>query len=125
MARGFSEHEQIFIQLVVHLGPARARKLVEVTAAALRRMRHNEREYPKLQRKRAARGPRLRKGFAAMDSMRVKAISSLGGKAAHAKGTAHEYSRREATRAGSKGGLQTAAARRFEKKERNRRVDRF
>lgn len=35
---------------------------------------------------------------------RQRAISSLGGKAAHAKGTAHEYTSAEAVEAGRKGG---------------------
>ena len=43
-------------------------------------------------------------GFASMDPNRQKEIASKGGRAAHAKGTAHERSRDEARNAGKKGG---------------------
>jgi general stress protein YciG len=49
-------------------------------------------------------GKKLR-GFAVMDAARQKKIASKGGKAAHAKGTAHEWSSEEARAAGRKGGL--------------------
>lgn len=45
-----------------------------------------------------------RRGFAAMDPEKVKAIASKGGKAAHACGTAHVFTSEEAQRAGKKGG---------------------
>lgn len=45
------------------------------------------------------------KGFASMDPVKRAAICSLGGKAAHAKGTAHKWSREDARKAGKKGGL--------------------
>lgn len=54
-------------------------------------------------------------GFAAMDKKRVAEIASKGGKAAHAAGTAHEFSREEASEAGRKGGEATARARRAKK----------
>jgi uncharacterized protein len=44
------------------------------------------------------------RGFASMDPNRQKEIASKGGRAAHAKGTAHEWSRDEARNAGRKGG---------------------
>lgn len=44
------------------------------------------------------------KGFASMDSNKQSKIASEGGKAAHAKGTAHEFSSQEAREAGRKGG---------------------
>ena len=44
------------------------------------------------------------RGFAAMDREKQKQIASMGGKAAHAKGTAHEFTSQEAAAAGSKGG---------------------
>src|SRR5436190_23859216 len=50
------------------------------------------------------RRPR-RRGFAAMDRDRVKEIASKGGKAAHAAGTAHQFSSDEARVAGRKGGM--------------------
>jgi hypothetical protein len=41
------------------------------------------------------------RGFASMDPQRQREIASQGGKAAHAKGTAHEFTSEEARRAGS------------------------
>lgn len=46
-----------------------------------------------------------RRGFAAMDRDRVKEIASKGGKAAHAAGTAHQFTSDEARVAGRKGGM--------------------
>lgn len=44
------------------------------------------------------------RGFASMDEKKQKEIASQGGKAAHAKGTAHEFDSQSAKEAGSKGG---------------------
>jgi general stress protein YciG len=44
------------------------------------------------------------RGFASMDRERQREIASKGGRAAHAKGTAHEWSVEEARAAGRKGG---------------------
>jgi uncharacterized protein len=44
------------------------------------------------------------RGFASMDRKRQREIASLGGKAAHAKGTAHKWDSDEAQAAGRKGG---------------------
>jgi general stress protein YciG len=41
------------------------------------------------------------RGFASMDPQRQREIASEGGKAAHQKGTAHEFTSEEARRAGS------------------------
>ena len=51
--------------------------------------------------------PRTRsnRGFASMDREKQKEIASKGGKAAHAKGTAHEFDSGEAREAGRKGGV--------------------
>ena len=46
----------------------------------------------------------LRRGFACMDGEKQREIASKGGKAAHAKGTAHEWDSNEARMAGRKGG---------------------
>jgi hypothetical protein len=59
----------------------------------------------------AARPAKKRRGFAVMDPKRVSEIASKGGKAAHAAGTAHEFSREEAREAGRKGGYATHARR--------------
>ncbi len=47
---------------------------------------------------------RERRGFAAMDAQRQREIASLGGRAAHRSGNAHEFTPEEARRAGRKGG---------------------
>lgn len=44
------------------------------------------------------------RGFASMDEERQREIASEGGKAAHQKGTAHEFDSEEAREAGRKGG---------------------
>lgn len=54
---------------------------------------------------------KARRGFAAMSAEKQAEISSLGGKAAHAKGTAHEFTAEEARIAGSKGGKAAHARR--------------
>lgn len=45
-----------------------------------------------------------RRGFASMDPEKKRLIASKGGRAAHAKGTAHEFTPDEARAAGKKGG---------------------
>jgi general stress protein YciG len=49
--------------------------------------------------------PRRPRGFAAMDRSKVSEIASKGGKAAHAAGTAHQFTSEEARAAGKKGGV--------------------
>jgi general stress protein YciG len=44
------------------------------------------------------------RGFASMDPERQRQIAREGGKAAHVKGTAHEFTPEEARNAGRKGG---------------------
>ena len=44
------------------------------------------------------------RGFASMDRTKQREIASKGGRAAHVKGTAHEWSAEEARAAGRKGG---------------------
>jgi hypothetical protein len=46
-------------------------------------------------------GSTKNRGFASMDPARQREIASEGGKAAHEKGTAHEFTSEEARRAGS------------------------
>jgi uncharacterized protein len=46
-----------------------------------------------------------RRGFAAMDPAKVRAIAHEGGLAAHRKGTAHHFTPEAARAAGRKGGL--------------------
>src|SRR5579871_241723 len=45
------------------------------------------------------------RGFASMDEEKQREIASKGGKAAHQKGTAHEFTAEEAREAGRKGGM--------------------
>jgi general stress protein YciG len=45
------------------------------------------------------------RGFASMNRDRQREIARKGGKAAHVKGTAHEWNQMEAREAGRKGGL--------------------
>jgi hypothetical protein len=52
------------------------------------------------------------RGFAGMDPERQRQISSQGGKAAHQKGTAHEFDSEEAREAGRKGGMVSGGRRR-------------
>lgn len=49
-----------------------------------------------------------KRGFAGMDPERLREITSKGGKAAHKKGTAHEFTPEEAREAGRKGGSKLA-----------------
>jgi general stress protein YciG len=45
------------------------------------------------------------RGFASMDRSKQREIASKGGRAAHLKGTAHEWTSEEAREAGRKGGM--------------------
>ena len=45
------------------------------------------------------------RGFASMERIKQREIASKGGKAAHQKGTAHEWTSEEAREAGRKGGM--------------------
>ena len=55
------------------------------------------------------------RGFASMDPQRQREIASEGGRAAHEKGTAHEFTSEEAREAGRKGGMARSAANRARK----------
>jgi general stress protein YciG len=60
------------------------------------------------------------RGFAGMDEAKKRQIASKGGKAAHQKGTAHEFTPEEARAAGRKGGQaahQKGTAHRFTPEE--------
>jgi general stress protein YciG len=52
------------------------------------------------------------RGFASMDKGKQREIASKGGKVAHQKGVAHEWTREEAREAGRKGGRASRARRR-------------
>ncbi len=51
------------------------------------------------------------RGFARLSPQERKRLSALGGKAAHAAGTAHQYTSEEAVAAGKKGGTKLSANR--------------
>jgi general stress protein YciG len=55
------------------------------------------------------------RGFASMERAKQREIASKGGKAAHQKGTAHEWTSEEARDAGRKGGLASHRRRREQK----------
>ncbi len=52
-----------------------------------------------------------KRGFASMDPMKQREIARRGGRAAHEKGNAHEFSAEEAREAGRKGGERVSADR--------------
>ena len=89
----------------LHTGHEHAAEHGEVAAPPIRVAAPNEEKAPEQPRKKA------RRGFAAMSPEKQKEIASLGGKAAHAKGTAHEFSPEEAREAGRKGGQAAQRAR--------------
>jgi general stress protein YciG len=51
------------------------------------------------------------RGFASMSPEKQREIASKGGKAAHQKGTAHQFTSEEARAAGKKGGQASGQAR--------------
>jgi uncharacterized protein len=55
--------------------------------------------------------PKRGRGFAVMDPQRQREIAALGGRAAHEKGTAHQFTSEEAREAGRKGGTNRALSR--------------
>lgn len=57
------------------------------------------------------RSGKERRGFASMSAEKQREIASKGGRAAHAKGTAHEWSSDEARNAGRKGGMASRGGR--------------
>ncbi len=64
-----------------------------------------DKEEPKAESVAETPKPRRPRGFAAMDRSKVSEIASKGGKAAHAAGTAHQFTSDEARAAGKKGGV--------------------
>ncbi|QQG49858.1 MAG: stress-induced protein [Candidatus Berkelbacteria bacterium] len=53
-----------------------------------------------------------KRGFASMDASTQRRIASAGGRAAHASGNAHQWTPKEASKAGKKGGRARKAQRR-------------
>ena len=54
----------------------------------------------------------IKRGFAAMDPEKQRAIASKGGKAGHIQGRAHQFTSEQARIAGAKGGASIAKNRR-------------
>ena len=67
--------------------------------------REREREVSNESSRGTSARQRSARGFASMDRSKQREIASKGGKAAHAKGTAHEFDSGEAREAGRKGGM--------------------
>lgn len=63
--------------------------------------------------------PRSNRGFASMDPEKQREIAAKGGRAAHAKGTAHEFTSEEAREAGRKGGQNSRGGRRSQPQQSN------
>ena len=63
------------------------------------------------------------RGFASMDRAKQREIASKGGKAAHQKGTAHEWTSEEARDAGRKGGIASHRRRREQMTQGNTSTD--
>jgi general stress protein YciG len=63
------------------------------------------------------------RGFASMDPDKQREVASKGGRAAHVKGTAHEWTSEEAREAGRKGGL--ASRRRREEQNRTTETETY
>jgi uncharacterized protein len=59
--------------------------------------------------------PKEDRGFASMRREKQLEIASRGGVAAHVQGTAHEWTKEEASKAGRKGGLASAAKKKRQK----------
>ena len=57
------------------------------------------------------------RGFASMDRNKQREIASKGGKAAHQKGTAHEWTSEEAREAGRKGGMASHRRKQLEQQQ--------
>lgn len=55
-----------------------------------------------------------RRGFASMDKAKQRLIAQKGGRAAHAKGTAHRFTSEEARLAGEKGGRRSRFQQKFQ-----------
>jgi len=58
-----------------------------------------------------------RKGFASLTPQRRKEIASMGGKAAHAEGVAHKWTKEEARIAGAIGGRRSGESKRRTNRE--------
>jgi len=83
--------------------------LVALVGLEFRRLENASGTEPGTRRDNVAKEDR---GFASMDRAKQREIASKGGKAAHQKGTAHEWTSEEARDAGRKGGIASHQRRR-------------
>jgi general stress protein YciG len=77
----------------------------EVTNESARSARPSNGENDSASESGSAPRGRSNRGFASMDRSKQREIASKGGRAAHQKGTAHEFDSGEARAAGRKGGV--------------------
>jgi general stress protein YciG len=82
--------------------PTQRAQIVRPLTTAVNRSRFAQ--YPILSSKEKDHMATSKRGFASMDPAKQREIASKGGRAAHAKGTAHEFTSDEARVAGRKGG---------------------
>jgi general stress protein YciG len=71
----------------------------------------NPKPHPAVAEPVEVKSPKQHRGFARLNKERQREIASKGGKAAHLKGTAHQFSVEEARAAGAKGGKSVSADR--------------
>ena len=95
-ARRGNVPQQVFLVYIMHKIPTRS--LFVMTRTLTEKERH---EMPH-------DSDTEQRGFASMDPKKQQEIASKGGKAAHERGTAHEFSPDEARDAGHKGGESTS-----------------
>lgn len=63
----------------------------------------NQQNNTNVQQPQVAQAPKKSlRGFASMDPLRVREIASMGGRAAHMSGNAHEFTSEEAREAGKR-----------------------
>jgi hypothetical protein len=83
---------------------SRSKKASSKSASSKGRSTKSQPRSPKSSTKRSRRTSTGGRGFAGMSDYRQRAIAAEGGRAAHERGTAHEFSSAEARKAGQKGG---------------------
>lgn len=59
-----------------------------------------------------------KRGFASMSPERQRTIASMGGRAAHQQGVAHQWDRQQAMEAGKKGGKASGRSRAADRNDR-------
>lgn len=83
-------------------GSAKPKRKIHRETGVTRAKRTRSKRTATRRPRRATTGAR---GFAGMSNQRQREIAAEGGRAAHQRGTAHEFSPAEARKAGQKGGI--------------------